>query len=201
MLLLVYNIHKRGKIMINKYTLSRIQNIRFVKDHLDVFIRNSLALSRYTNEDPLKETAKKNFVDAYAYIMEQQDLENDYRCLLSLHEMLMKDLDNGIKAELTEQQISELCEMINQPAKANTEIAIDVMLYILDKRLFSDGDVRAALMFANMIMIDNGCGFITVTENNKDVFREKLKEYKNNKDYDIKDWIYKYCIKGPKLDH
>ena len=56
-------------------------------------------------------------------------------------------------------------------------------------------------MFANKIMIDNGCGIITVTENNKDVFREKLKEYKNNKDYDIKDWIYKYCIKGPKLDH
>ena len=38
--------------MINKYTLSRIQNIRFVNDHLDVFIRNSLALSRYADEDP-----------------------------------------------------------------------------------------------------------------------------------------------------
>ena len=187
--------------MINKYTLSRTQNIRYIKDHLDVFIRNSLALSRYADEDPFRETAKKNFEEAYAYIMERQDVENDYRCLLTLHEMLMKDLDSGIKTELTEQQISELSEMINQPAKANTEIAIDVMLYILDKRLFSDGDVRAALMFANKIMIDNGCGIITVTENNKDVFREKLKEYKNNKDYDIKDWVYKYCIKGPKLDH
>ena len=201
MLLLVYNIAKGGTAMINKYTLSRMQNIRFVTDHLDVFIRNSLALSRYTDEDPLRETAKKNFEEAYAYIVERQDVENDYKCLLALHEMLMKDLDSGIKTELTEQQISELSEMINQPAKANTEIAIDVMLYILDKRLFSDGDVRAALMFANKIMIDNGCGIITVTENNKDVFREKLKEYKNNKDYDIKDWIYKYCIKGPKLDH
>ena len=201
MLLLVYNIAKRGRAMINKYTLSRTQNIRYIKDHLDVFIRNSLALSRYADEDPFRETAKKNFEEAYAYIMERQDVENDYRCLLTLHEMLMKDLDSGIKTELTEQQISELSEMINQPAKANTEIAIDVMLYILDKRLFSDGDVRAALMFANKIMIDNGCGIITVTENNKDVFREKLKEYKNNKDYDIKDWVYKYCIKGTKLDH
>ena len=187
--------------MINKFTLSRAQNIRFVRDHLDVFISNSLALSRYADDDPLKETAKRNFEDAYAYILENEDVENDYRCLLTLHEMLMKDLDSGIESELNEQQISELSEMINQPAKANTEIAIDVMLYILDKRLFSDGDVRAALMFANKIMIDNGCGFITVVESNKDVFREKLKEYKNNKDYAIKDWIYKYCIKGPKLDH
>ena len=201
MLLLVYNIAKRGKTMINKYTLSRAQNIRFIRDHLDVFIRNSIILSRYSDDDPSKETAKKNFEEAYAYIMENQDVENDYKCLLTLHEMLMKDLDSGIKSELTDQQINELSEMINQPAKSNTEIAIDVMLYILDKRLFSDGDVRAAVMFANKIMIDNGCGIITVTENNKDVFREKLKEYKNNKDYDIKDWIYKYCIKGPKLDH
>ncbi len=200
-LLLVYNMVKRGNAMINKYTLSRTQNIRYIRDHLDAFVRNSLALSRYSDEDPLRETARKNFEEAYEYIMERQDVENDYRCLLTLHETLMKDLDSGIKSELTEQQIDELNEMINQPAKANTEIAIDVMLYILDKRLFSDGDVRAALMFANKIMIDSGCGIITVTENNKDVFREKLKEYKNNKDYDIKDWIYKYCIKGPKLDH
>lgn len=200
-LLLVYNMVKRGNAMINKYTLSRAQNIRYIRDHLDAFVKNSLVLSRYSDEDPLRETARKNFEEAYEYIMERQDVENDYRCLLTLHETLMKDLDSGIKSELTEQQIDELNEMINQPAKANTEIAIDVMLYILDKRLFSDGDVRAALMFANKIMIDSGCGIITVTENNKDVFREKLKEYKNNKDYDIKDWIYKYCIKGPKLDH
>ena len=60
MLLLVYNIAKRGKAMINKYTLSRAQNIRYIRDHLDVFIRNSLALSRYSDDDPSKETAKKN---------------------------------------------------------------------------------------------------------------------------------------------
>ena len=113
----------------------------------------------------------------------------------------MRDLDNGIKAELSQKQIDELNKMINQPTKANLEVAIDVMLYILDKRLFVDGDVRAALMFANKFMVDNGCGIITVPESKKKLFREKLQEYKDFNDNNLKDWIYMYCVKGPKLDY
>ena len=42
--------------------------------------------------------------------------------MLELHDMLMKDLNVGVKAELSEEQKEELAEMINQPAKSNTEI-------------------------------------------------------------------------------
>lgn len=187
--------------MINKYTLSRSQNVRYVKDNLEDLIENNLILSRYENDDPERMIAYENFKRAYDFILNSPEVENDYKCLLTLHDMLMEGLDDGIKSELTEEQISQLNMMINQPAKANLEVAIDVMLFILEKRLFSDGDVRAALLFANKLMVDNGCGIITITPSSKDTFREKLSEYKNNRDYDIKDWIYKYCIKGPKLDY
>ena len=187
--------------MINKFTLSRVQEIRFVKEHLDEFIANNISLSRYEDDDPLKDIAERNFYATYDYILSHPEVENDYKCLLDLHTMLMKDLDDGIKSELNERQIAELSEMINQPTKANLEVAIDVMLYILDKRLFVDGDVRAALMFSNKFMVDNGCGIITVAASKRQLFREKLKEYKDSNDYDIKDWIYMYCVKGPKLDY
>ena len=187
--------------MINKYVLSRNQNLSFVRNNLEEFIDNNLILSRYDDNDPLKDVAYNNFKSAYEYILSNPDVDNDYVCLLKLHEILMKDLDDEIKSELTDIQIKELSDMIYQPTKANTEVAIDVMLYILEKRLFVDGDVRAALLFSNKIMVDNGCGFITISPSYSNTFREKLKEYKNNNDYDIKDWIYKYCIKGPKLDH
>ena len=190
----------KENIMINKYTLSRFQNVRYVREHLDRLIENALFLSRYEEENPERSIAERNFSAAFDFILNRDDVENDYRCLLDLHRILMKDLDEGIKAELNETQISELSEMINQPAKANLEIAIDVMLYILDKRLFTDGDVRAAIMFANKLMVDNGCGIITVTPSSTDTFRKKLKEYKDDQSDDFKDWIYKYCIKGPKLD-
>lgn len=187
--------------MINKYTLSRVQEIAFVRKHLDEFIANNVSLSRYHDDDPLKQTAERNFYEAYEYILSHPEVENDYKCLLHLHEMLMKDLDNGIKSELNETQIAELSEMINQPTKANLEIAIDVFLYILDKRLFTDGDVRAAMCFANKFCVDSGCGFLTVPIIYKDAFREKLKQYKDSSDYGIKEWVYNYCIKGPKPDY
>ena len=74
------------------------------------------------------------------------------------------------------------------------------MIHILDKRLFVDGDVRAAMMFANKIMVDNGNGFITVSPENAHTFREKLKAYNDTKEAEpFKDWLYKYCIKGKKV--
>lgn len=187
--------------MINKFTLSRVQEIRFVKEHLDEFIANNISLSRYEDDDPLKDIAERNFYATYDYILSHPEVENDYKCLLDLHTMLMKDLDDGISSELNERQIAELSEMINQPTKANLEIAIDVFLYILDKRLFTDGDVRAAMAFSNKIMVDNGCGFLTVPVIHKKVFREKLQEYKDRNDFGLKDWVYMYCVKGPKLDY
>ena len=183
--------------MKNKYVLSRNLNVKYVKENIEAFIDDNMSLSRY-DSDPLKDVALTNFKNAYDFILNNPDVHNDYRCLLKLHEILMKGLDEGIKSELSETQIDELEKMINQPTKANTEVAIDVMLYILEKRLFTDGDVRSALLFANKIMIDNGCGFITVNELNRDIFREKLKQYKENNDYEIKEWIYERCVKGPK---
>ena len=197
---MVYNYIKEN-IMINKFTLSRNTNVNFVKQNLEEYIENNMYLSRYEDNDPLKEKAYENFKKAYDFILNNPDVVNDYKCLLTLHTILMDGLDDGVKSELSETQIEELSKMINQPTKGNTEVSIDVMLYILDKKLFTDGDVRAALLFANKIMIDRGNGFITIAKQHKDTFREKLKEYKTNNNYEIKDWIYKYCIKGPKLDY
>ena len=187
--------------MINKFVLTRSQNVNFVKDNMEDFINNNLVLSRYQDDDPSRQIAYRNFVEAYEFILNNKEVENDYKCLQHLHKILLKDLNDEVKSELNDQQIAELTKMINQPAKANLEIAIDVMLFILDKRLFTDGDVRVALTFANKIMIDCGCGFITVTPNNCDTFRSKLELFKTNQENDFKDWIYKYCIKGIKTEY
>ncbi len=187
--------------MINKFTLSRAQNVRYVKEQLETLIQNNLAMSRYDQDDPLRTVAESNFRQAYDFILNSPEVENDYKCLLHLHKILMKDLNSDVKSELDQTQIEELNQMINQPTRANLEIAIDVFLYILDKRLFADGDVRAALLFANKFMVDNGCGILTVAKDKTDLFREKLKEYKDNKNNDLKNWVYMYCVKGPKLDY
>jgi len=187
--------------MKNKYVLSRKQNVDFVRKHFDEFINNSLKLSRYEKNDNDYEIALNNFKNGYEYILNGFNVPNDYDCLLKIHDILMENLETEKEHELNNDQVKYLEQLINQPAKANLEIAIDVMLYILSNRMFKDGDVRVALTFANKIMIDNGCGFITIEPSYINTYREKLHSFKNNEPNDLKEWVYKYCIKGIKNDY
>ena len=91
--------------------------------------------------------------------------------------------------------------MLNQPLKSKTEIAIEIMLWIMRKQMFIDGNKRVAMLFANKIMIDNGCGIITISQKNKPVFYEKLiKFYETGNNEDLKKWIYDTSIDGIDLN-
>ena len=53
------------------------------------------------------------------------------------------------------------------------------------------------MLFANKIMIDNGCGIITINQEDQSIFFEKLiKYYESNDMKDLKIWIYNHCIDG-----
>ena len=102
-----------------------------------------------------------------------------------------------------ESQIKEELEKIlNQENKTKTEIAIEIMLWIMRRQMFIDGNKRVAMLFANKIMIDNGCGIITISQNLQPTFYEKLiKFYETGDNIDLKHWIYDNCIDGIKLNN
>ena len=97
-----------------------------------------------------------------------------------------------------ESQIKEELEaLLNQPLKTKTEIAIEIMLWIMRRQMFIDGNKRVAMLFANKIMIDNGCGIITIAQENQPTFFEKLiKFYETGDNIDLKEWIYETSIDG-----
>ena len=65
-----------------------------------------------------------------------------------------------------ESQIKEELErLLNQEEKTKTKIAIEFMLWIIRRQMFID---------ANKIMIDNGCGIITISQENQPTFFEKI---------------------------
>lgn len=101
-----------------------------------------------------------------------------------------------------ESQIKEELEiLLNQPLKTKTEIAIEIMLWIMRRQMFIDGNKRVAMLFANKIMIDNGCGIITISKENQSTFFEKLINfYETNDNSDLKKWIYDTSIDGLNLD-
>ena len=58
------------------------------------------------------------------------------------------------------------------------------------------------MLFANKIMIDNGCGIITIAQENQPMFYEKLiKFYESGDNSDLKQWIYETCIDGIDLSN
>ena len=101
-----------------------------------------------------------------------------------------------------ESQIKEELEMLlNQEEKKKTEIAIEIMLWVMRKQMFIDGNKRVAMLFANKIMIDNGCGIISISQKNQPVFFEKLiKFYETGDNIDLKQWIYETSIDGIDLN-
>ena len=163
--------------------------------------------------------AINNLKYAWQFILENDGIDYDFKALCQIHKFTCDKLvlDNNLgKLRTTpvniggtswkpqfpiESQIKEeLNELLNQETKTKTEIAIEVMLWIMRRQMFIDGNKRVAMLFANKIMIDNGCGIITIAQENQPIFFEKLiKYYETNDNKDLKEWLYKTSIDGINL--
>ena len=165
--------------------------------------------------------AINNLKYSWQFILENEEIEYDFKLLCYLHKLscdkLVLESNLGIlrttpvniggttwKPEFPyESQIKEeLQELLNQNEKTKTEIAIEIMLWIMRRQMFIDGNKRVAMLFANKIMIDNGCGIITISQENQSTFFEKLiKFYETGDNTDLKKWIYDTSIDGIELNN
>ena len=50
------------------------------------------------------------------------------------------------------------------------------------RQIFIDGNKRVGMLFANKIMIDNGCGIITISQESQPTFFEKLIKFYESSD-------------------
>ena len=160
-----------------------------------------------------------NLKNAWQFILENKDINYNFNVLCHIHKLvadrlvLEQDLGKirttpvnigGTKWQpqfpIESQIIEELNSLLNQEDKSKTEIAIEVMLYIMRRQMFIVGNKRVAMLFANRIMIDNGCGIISIAQEYQPTFYEKLiKYYETNDMNDLKKWIYDHCIDGINL--
>ena len=94
-----------------------------------------------------------------------------------------------------ESQIKEELDRVS--GESNTERAINMMLYLMRKQIFLDGNKRTAMLIANKIMIENGCGIISIPiDKQPEFYKLLIKYYETNNKEDIAQYIYDYCIDG-----
>ena len=144
--------------------------------------------------------AINNLKYAWQFILENAEIAIDYNLLCHLHKLtcdkLVLDANLG-RLRTTPVNIGgtkwqpnfpyetkikeELQSLLDQKEKTATEIALEVMLWIMRSQMFIDGNKRVAMLLANKIMIDNGCGIITIAQENQPLFFTKLINLVKNK--------------------
>ena len=77
------------------------------------------------------------------------------------------------------------------------ERSIETMLWCMKSQLFWDGNKRNSALAANKIMIENGCGIISVPNEYLEQFNDILCDYYTNDTLEqAKEFVYDYCIDG-----
>lgn len=223
--------------MENRFNLTREQNVFIAKRNIVDYIWKSANLEgidvTYSETQAIYDSGVVNglTVDkiitinnlkyAWQFILENDEIDYDFRILCHLHKLTCDKLvlDQNLGRLRTtpvniggtswkpdfpfESQIKEeLEQLLNQPEITKTEMAIEIMLWIMRRQMFIDGNKRVAMLFANKIMIDNGCGIITISQENQSMFFEKLiKFYETGDNTDLKLWICDTSIDGIDLNN
>ena len=208
-----------GDIMKDKFNLTREQNVFVAKRNIVDYIWKSANLEgigvTYPETQVIYDNgivngltvdniiAINNLKYAWEFILENDNIDYDFNSLCQIHKLTCDKLvlDGNLGRLIINPVKEELVKLFNQPLKTKTEIAIEVMLWIMRRQMFIDGNKRVAMLFANKIMIDNGCGIITISQENQPMFFEKLINfYESGDNTDLKEWIYETSIDGIQLN-
>ena len=149
---------------------------------------------------------------AWMFILNSMENKNDLTLIKSINGLVGANLvdragnirtyDVGIGGTKWKPEIPDEKEIIKKleeilKIECITQRAITIMCYLMRTQLFSDGNKRTAMLFANKIMIENGKGIISIPVEEDTKFGEELiKYYETNNMEDLKQFIYNKCIEG-----
>ena len=156
--------------------------------------------------------AVNNLKHAWQFILDSIEYEIDYPYICKINQYVGSNLfmdagfirnipvsiggtawkpDMPIESVIKD-EIERTCQIENP-----TDRAITMMLRLMRKQVFLDGNKRTAMLAANQIMISNGVGIISVPIELQYDFTKLLIEYYESGDMSkIKWFVYEKCIDG-----
>lgn len=157
--------------------------------------------------------AVNNLKHAWQFLFDTLDCPADFSLICQINRLVGGDnliYDSGYLRKIPvriggtswtppipiEVDIKESISKINEIGCV-TERAIIMMLYCMCEQMFIDGNKRTSMLFANHIMIHNGCGIISIPIEKQIEFKTLLINYYETNDMNvIKQFVYDYCIDG-----
>ena len=96
--------------------------------------------------------------------------------------------------------ISKFEDLLNENIKIEniTNRILELMCKLMNMQLFNDGNKRTAMLIANHELIKNGKGIISIAEDVKEEFGNKLISYYENEEKleELKQFLYENCLDG-----
>lgn len=156
--------------------------------------------------------AINNLKHAWQFVLDSVDYPIDYPYICKINQYVGSNLiDNAgfirnfpvsiggtiwkpempIESKIKE-EISEITQISNP-----TDRAVTLMLALMRRQMFSDGNKRTSMLAGNQVMISNGVGVISVPIELQREFSKLLVEfYETNQMDKIKDFVFNFCIEG-----
>jgi len=104
---------------------------------------------------------------------------------------------NWMPALPIESMIKEELEDIYNLDKSITDKAIELLLYIMKKQIFIDGNKRTAVIFSNHFLISKGKGIISIPTELTDEYKKLLVSYYEGKNIkEIRTFLKEKCFIG-----
>jgi Fic family protein len=157
--------------------------------------------------------AVNNLKHAWQFVLENTDYPCDYPFICRINKLIGGDtliINAGfirkvpvsiggttwqpgmpIESQIKE-ELSDVLGIVNP-----TERGITLMLYIMRKQMFLDGNKRTAQIAANHVMITSGSGVLSIPIVEQPKFLKLLEQfYESGNMEEIKEFVYDKCIDG-----
>lgn len=93
-----------------------------------------------------------------------------------------------------ESQIKEQLADILNSNLTDTDKAIELLLFVMKKQIFIDGNKRTAVIFANHYLISHAKGIIVIPNEKVEEYKKLLISYYEIDNQDIKEFLRKYAL-------
>lgn len=145
--------------------------------------------------DNINKNLDLGFIENVHQFITKTELDYRYVGIIRFEDVLISGTSWRPEIPNPETLHIELMDLLN--ITNATDRALSIMLWIMRTQIFKDGNKRVATIIANKILIENGCGIISVPVELDGTFKSMLVNYYETNDMkNLKQWLYDNCIDG-----